>query len=43
MIWALVELIKQEKVLRAVGKALVMLLNKKSVTIPKELEDLSSE
>ena len=40
MIWALIKLIQEGKVSRAVGKTLVMLLHKKGIAIPKELEEL---
>lgn len=40
MIWALIQLVKEGKVSRAVAKALIVLLRKKCIPIPKELEDL---
>jgi hypothetical protein len=43
MIWALIKLIQEGKVSRAVGKTLVLLLRKKGIEIPKELEELVSE
>ena len=43
MVWALIKLIQEGKVSRAVGKTLVMLLDKKGIAIPKELEELVSK
>ena len=43
MIWALIKLIQEGKVSRAVGKTLVLLMRKKGIEIPKELEELVSE
>jgi hypothetical protein len=43
MIWALIKLIKEGKVSVAIGKSLVLLLRKKGVTIPEELQELVSE
>jgi hypothetical protein len=43
MIWALIQLIKEGKISRAVGKTLIMLLSKKGIPIPEELEDIVSE
>ena len=39
MIWALIQLVKEGKVSRAVARALIVLLRKKNIPIPKELED----
>jgi hypothetical protein len=36
-------LIKEGKISTAVGKTLIVLLRKKSIPIPEELEELSSE
>jgi hypothetical protein len=43
MIWALVQLIKEGKISRAVGKTLIVLLRQKGILIPKELEEIISE
>lgn len=41
MVWALIQLIKKGKISRAVGKMLIILLRKKGISIPEELEDLT--
>jgi hypothetical protein len=43
MIWALVQLIKRGSISKGVGKVLVMLLRKKGIPIPEELEEVLSE
>jgi Asp-tRNA(Asn)/Glu-tRNA(Gln) amidotransferase B subunit len=43
MMCALIQLINEGKISRAVAKALVFLLRKEGLPIPKELEDVISE
>jgi hypothetical protein len=43
MVWALIQLIKEGKISRAVGKTLIVLLRQKGIVIPKELEEITSE
>jgi hypothetical protein len=43
IIWALIQLIKEGEISTAVGKTISMLLRKKGIEIPEELEELISE
>jgi Asp-tRNA(Asn)/Glu-tRNA(Gln) amidotransferase B subunit len=43
MIYALIQLIKEGRISRAVGKTIAELLSKKGVEIPEELQELISE
>lgn len=42
LVWALVQLIKEGRISKAVAKTRIMLINKKGIRIPKELEDAIS-
>jgi hypothetical protein len=42
LIWALIQLIKEGKISRVVAKTLIVLLRKRGVSIPKELEEVIS-
>lgn len=43
MLGALIELLKEGKISRALSKTLILFLRKKGLDIPEELEELSSE
>jgi Asp-tRNA(Asn)/Glu-tRNA(Gln) amidotransferase B subunit len=44
MVWVLIQLIKEGRISKAVAKTLIILLRKKGVKIPKELQhDVTSK